>query len=352
VRIALDAMGTDRHPATEVQGAVEALRELPGDFVIVLVGDRDRIEAELAALPSVPRDRIEIVHASDRIDPGEPAATAMRRKPDASIVVGLRLHKEKKVDAFVSAGSTGAVMAASLFLLRPLPGVDRPTVATVLPTATEAVLLVDGGANVDCKPHHLIQFARLGSIYVEDVWRRPNPRVGLLNIGEEPEKGDELTVATHGLLRESDLNFIGNIEGRDVIKATCDVLVADGFCGNVLLKFYESIMGFLNQFMTQTLKEKHIELDLVEVFRSFDWTEYGGAPLLGVNGVSIICHGGSPPRAIKNAIRVAVQSLESDLVGHLQRAMEAEAGGVAGEGAARGSESGSAWSRGKTQEGV
>jgi glycerol-3-phosphate acyltransferase PlsX len=349
VRIALDAMGTDRHPAAEVQGAVEALRELPGDFVVVLVGDRDRIEAELATLPSVPRERIEIVHASDRIEPGEPAATAMRRKPDASIVVGLRLHKEKKVDAFVSAGSTGAVMAASLFLLRPLPGVDRPAIATVLPTASDPILLVDAGANVDCKPYHLLQFARLGSIYVEDVWRRPSPRVGLLNIGEEPEKGDELTVEAHGLLRDSDLNFIGNIEGRDVIRSTCDVLVSDGFVGNVLLKFYESIMGFLNSFMTKTLEEKKIELDLVEVFRSFDWTEYGGAPLLGVNGVSIICHGGSPPRAIKNAIRVAVQSVETDLVGHLQRAMEAEAGVGAPD---RGADTGAGWSRGKTQEGV
>lgn len=326
MRIALDAMGTDRHPATEVQGAVEALRELPGDFEIVLVGDRDRIESELASLPSVPRNRLEIVHAADRINPGEPAATAMRRKPDASIVVGLRLQKEKKVDAFVSAGSTGAVMAASLFLLRPLPGVDRPAIATVLPTASKPILLVDAGANVDCKPHHLIQFARLGSIYVEDVWQRPTPRVGLLNIGEEPEKGDELTVEAHALLRDSDLNFVGNIEGRDVVNATCDVLVADGFVGNVLLKFYESIMGLLKTLMIGALEEKKIELDLVEVFRSFDYTEYGGAPLLGVNGVSIICHGGSPPNAIRNAIRVAIQAVESDMVGHMQRTMAAEAG--------------------------
>jgi glycerol-3-phosphate acyltransferase PlsX len=347
VRIALDAMGTDRHPATEVQGAVEALRELPGDFHIVLIGDRDRIEAELSAFPDAPRDRIEIVHAADRIDPGEPAATAMRRKPDASLVVGLRLHKEKKVDAFVSAGSTGAVMAASLFLLRPLPGVDRPAVATVLPTRSDPVLRVDAGANVDCKPHHLMQFARLGSLYVEDVWCRESPRIGLLNIGEEPEKGDELTVEAHALLRESDLNFVGNIEGRDVIQATCDVLVSDGFVGNVLLKFYESIMGFLHSLMRTALDEKHIELDLVEVFRSFDYTEYGGAPLLGVNGVSIICHGGSPPRAIRNAIRVAVQAVESDLVGHMQRAMSVES-----EDDAAGARGGSGWTRGKTQEGV
>ncbi len=324
MRIALDAMGTDRHPAVEVQGAVDALRELPGDFKIVFIGDRDRIEAELAALPSVPRDRIEIVHAAERIEPGEPAATAMRRKPDSSIVVGLRLQKEKKVDAFVSAGSTGAVMAASLFLLRPLPGVARPAIATILPTATSPILLVDGGANVDCKPQHLIQFARLGSIYVEDVWQRPTPRVGLLNIGEEPEKGNELAVEAHALLAASDLNFVGNVEGRDVIKSTCDVLVADGFVGNVLLKFYESIMGFLHSVLRDKLIEKGIDLDLFDTFRSFDYTEYGGAPLLGVNGVSIICHGGSPPRAIQNAIKLAVQAVESDLVGHMQRAMSSD----------------------------
>jgi glycerol-3-phosphate acyltransferase PlsX len=344
VRIALDAMGTDRHPAIEVRGAVAALKELPGDFELVLVGDQSRIEAELSALADVPVGRLSIVHAGERIDPGEPAATAVRRKPDSSIVQGLRLQKEGRVDAFVSAGSTGAVMAASLFLLRPLQGVDRPTVATVLPTAKAPILLVDGGANVDCKPHHLMQFARLGSIYVEDVWRRPNPRIGLLNIGEEPEKGDELTVEAHGLLRESGLNFVGNVEGRDVIRDACDVLVADGFVGNVLLKFYESIMGLLSSMLRSTLEERKIELDLATLFRSFDYTEYGGAPLLGVNGVTIICHGGSPPRAIRNAIRVAVQAVESDLVGHLQRAMDA--------GADDGSSRTAGWSRDKKQEGV
>ena len=337
-------MGTDRHPAVEVRGAVAALQELPGDFELVLVGDQSRIEAELSALADVPAGRLSIVHAGERIDPGEPAATAVRRKPDSSIVQGLRLHKEGRVDAFVSAGSTGAVMAASLFLLRPLQGVDRPTVATVLPTAKDPILLVDGGANVDCKPHHLMQFARLGSIYVEDVWRRPSPRIGLLNIGEEPEKGDELTVEAHGLLKESGLNFVGNVEGRDVIRDKCDVLVADGFVGNVLLKFYESVMGLLSSMLRTTLEEKKIELDLASLFRSFDYTEYGGAPLLGVNGVTIICHGGSPSRAIRNAIRVAVQAVESDLVGHMQRAMDADA--------EQGAPRSAGWSRDKKQEGV
>ena len=320
MRIALDAMGTDRHPAVEVEGAVQALREMPGDFEIVLVGDRERIETELQR-HSYPAARLHVVHADEVIEPGEPAVTAVRRKPNSSIVVGLKLQKEQKADAFVSAGSTGAVMAASLFIFRTLPGVDRPGVAAILPTTVQPCLLIDAGANVDCKPQHLLQFARLGSIYVEDVWQRPSPRIGLLNIGEEAEKGDELTVEVHRLLRESDMNFIGNIEGRDVIRGTCDVLVADGFVANVLLKFYESIMGFMHGLLRTELAQHPGALDLDKIFRVFDYTEYGGAPLLGVNGVTIICHGGSPPRAICNAIRVAVQAVETRVVGHIERAV-------------------------------
>jgi phosphate acyltransferase len=326
VRIALDAMGTDHHPAVEVAGAVQALRDLPGSFELLLVGDTAQIEAELAR-HEYDAGRLRIVHAPDRIDPGEPAVTAARRKPASSIVVGLKLQKEGKADAFVSAGSTGAVMAASLFLFRALPGVDRPGIGAILPTTVQPSLLIDAGANVDCKPQHLVQFARLGSIYVEDVWRRPNPRVGLLNIGEEPEKGDERVVEAHRLLAASGLNFIGNIEGRDVIKGACDVLVADGFVANVLLKFYESIMGFMHGLLTTELSELPDPPDLAQLFRVFDYTEYGGAPLLGVNGVTIICHGGSPPRAVCNAVRVAIQSVESRLVGHIARAV-AEATGA------------------------
>jgi phosphate acyltransferase len=334
VRIALDAMGTDRHPLAEVQGAVQALRELPGDFQLLLVGDRPRIEAELAGSDALASGRLEIVHASETVNPGEPAVTAVRRKQDSSIVVGLGLQRAGRADAFVSAGSTGAVMAASIFLLRPLPGVDRPTVGTILPTRDQPLLLVDAGANVDCKPHHLLQFARLGSIYVEDVWRRPSPRVGLLNIGEEPEKGDELAVEAHGLLASSGLNFIGNIEGRDVVLGTCDVLVADGFVGNVLLKFYESVTAVFLGMLRSELERTGAALDLQTLFRTFDYAEYGGAPLLGVNGVTIICHGGSPPRAICNAIRVALQAVETRMVAHIESAVrEPTAGepGVPGE---------------------
>ena len=319
MRIALDAMGTDRHPAVEVEGAVQALRELPDGFTVILVGQRERIEAELERFPDVPRNRLEVVHATERIEQGESPATAARRKPNSSIVVGLGLQKEGSADAFVSAGSTGAVMAASLLLLRPLPGVDRPPIGTVLPTSAEPVILVDAGANVDSKPSHLLQFARLGAIYARDVLRRENPRVGLLNIGEEPEKGDELAVEAHGLLAESGLNFVGNIEGRDIITGTCDVLVADGFVGNVLLKFYESVAGYFLRILNREQERTGGQLDLRGIISALDYTEYGGAPLLGLNGISIICHGGSPPRAIKNAIRAAIRAVENDMVRNMMR---------------------------------
>jgi glycerol-3-phosphate acyltransferase PlsX len=319
LRIALDAMGTDRHPAVEVEGAVQALRELPGDFTLVLIGDRSRIEAELAQHRGLPEERLELVHATQRIDPSEAPATAVRRKPDSSIVLGLTQQREGKVNGFVSAGSTGAVMAASLLILRALPGIDRPAVATVLPTATEPVVMLDAGANVDSKPMHLVQFARLGAIYAQDVLRRSQPRVGLLNIGEEPEKGNELAVETHQLLRHSGLNFIGNVEGRDVIRGVCDVLVTDGFVGNVLLKFYESVAGFVYSLLARELAPAEGHEGFQKVSQVLDYTEYGGAPLLGVNGLSIICHGGSPPRAIKNAIRVAIQAAETNMLGHIRR---------------------------------
>jgi|SRR5687768_2982316 len=324
MRIALDAMGTDQHPHVEVQGAVQALRDFPAGFTLVLVGDRSRIEAELANTPDAARyieaGCLEIVHASQIVDAGDPPATALRRKPDSSIVVGLKLHKNEEVDAFISAGSTGAVMAASFFLLGPLPGVDRPAVATVIPTADLPTVLIDGGANVDCKPSQLVQFARLGAVYAEDVLGRPKPRVGLLNIGEEAEKGNELAVETHRRLRESDLNFIGNVEGRDIIHPICDVIVSDGFAGNVLLKFFESVAAYMYDLVGKELKVEKPELD--RVFHSFDWTGYGGAPLLGVKGISIICHGGSPPRAIRNAVKVALQAVEKRMVGHIEREIQ------------------------------
>ncbi|HUF12182.1 MAG TPA: phosphate acyltransferase PlsX [Longimicrobiales bacterium] len=343
MRIALDALGSDRHPEVEVQGAVAALREVPGDFEIVFVGDRATIEPALAqADAGEVAARISIVHATERIEAGEPPASAVRRKRDSSIVVGLNLQKQGEADAFVSAGSTGAVMAASLLMLRPLPGVDRPTVATILPTAGDPIVMVDAGANVDSKPYHLVDWARLGAIYAEDVLRRDRPRVGLLNIGEEPEKGNELAVEAYRLLENAGLNFVGNVEGRDIVTGACDVLVTDGFAGNVLLKFYESIASFMVKLIRKELAMQDADVHLDRVFSLLDYTEYGGAPLLGVDGISIICHGGSPPRAIKGALRVAAQAYDTGMVADMKATLSAAAEAAPARPAATGTAGGSA----------
>ncbi|MFO7892653.1 MAG: phosphate acyltransferase PlsX [Longimicrobiales bacterium] len=318
MRIAVDAMGTDRHPAVEVEGVVAALEELPDSFQVVLVGDESRIRAELKQLGRVEDGRLSIVHASQRIDSTEAPAAAVRRKPDSSIVVGINLQREGEADAFVSAGSTGAVMAASLLMLRPLPGIDRPAIAAMVPTSRGPMVIVDSGANVDSKPDNLVQFAGLGAVYARDVLGREAPRVGLLNIGEEPEKGNELAVEVHRRLTASDLNFVGNVEGREIIEGACDVLVTDGFVGNVLLKFYESVAGFVLGLLRRDPVEGGQSSPRDRVERILDYAEYGGAPLLGVNGISIICHGDSPPRAITNALKAAETASNAHMVGHIR----------------------------------
>lgn len=294
MRIALDAMGTDRAPGPEVAGAIEALRAFDSDVEIVLVGDEPTIRAELAKHAQIP-EGLQIHHAPDRVTADDPPASVIRKKPNSSIVQGLKLQQDHAADAFVSAGSTGAVMATSLFTLRPLPGVDRPAVGTVLPTVGAPFLLIDSGANVDCKPHHLIQFAHLGSTYVRGTLGRDNPRVALLNIGEEPGKGSELVAETYELLvAEPGINFVGNVEGRDLIGGGYDVIVCDGFVGNVLLKFYESVAELIVSRLRKALDPSQLGGELEFVFRVLDYSEAGGAPLLGV-GVSIICHGESTP---------------------------------------------------------
>jgi glycerol-3-phosphate acyltransferase PlsX len=329
VRIALDAMGTDHAPATEVAGAVAALKELGSDIEIVLVGDESSIRGELERHEGVPGDRLHIHHAPDRILPSDSPAAAVRRKPDSSIVRGLALHNEGGADAFISAGSTGAVMASSLFILRRLPGVDRPSVATILPTAGAPTIMLDAGTNVDCKPRHLVQFAHLGRVYAKDVLGVEEPRIGLLNIGEEPEKGNELSVETYKLLAEDpDLDFVGNVEGREIVKGVCDVLVTDGFTGNVVLKFYESVAQFIVGLLGKEMASAGVEMDPKRAFSVLDYSEYGGAPLLGVNGVSIICHGGSSSKAIRNAVRVAAQAARQNMVAD----MAAELAHIHGEG--------------------
>ena len=317
MKIALDAMGSDSAPAPEISGALDALADRPGDLTVVLVGDRELIQAELDRHGASGNDRLEIVHAPERVSPNESPAAVVRRKPGSSIVTGVGLHRRGQVDAFVSAGPTGAVMAASVFVLKRLPGVDRPAVGTLLPTTSRShMLMLDAGANVDCRPHHLLQFGFLGHIYAQDLMGRESPRIGLLNIGSEPEKGDERTLEAHRLLSQSELNFIGNVEGRDIIHGTCDVLVTDGFAGNVLLKFYESVAGFVIRVLDR--ERSRIRTPLApSTIEILDYAEYGGAPLLGVNGVSVICHGRSPPKAISKAIGVAARAVDTSMIRHI-----------------------------------
>ena len=319
-RIALDAMGGDGAPRVMVEGALSAVQEWPDRFVVSLVGRPDSIHSELP--PEIP-DGLEIVPASEVVEGHESPVRAIRRKPDSSIVVGLGLLPGGSADAFISAGSTGAVMAASRLILGMLPGVQRPTVGTMFPTAGSPVLVVDSGANIDTRPAQLLQFAHLGSVYVRDLLGLEAPRVGLLNVGEESSKGGYRAVATHRLLQDDeDLNFVGNIEGHRIVEGACDVLVCDGFVGNVLLKFYESIAGFLVGVLERELDPEACGEGLREVSRSVDYAEYGGAPLLGVNGVSVLCHGASSARAIKNAIGVAATCLESGMVEDLAAELE------------------------------
>jgi glycerol-3-phosphate acyltransferase PlsX len=323
IRVAVDAMGGDTAPQAEIAGVVQALTALPGQFIVQLVGRADVIKGELAKYPHIDHSRLEVHEAAEVIGMAEKPLAAVRKKPKSSIVVGLGLQKAGQSDAFVSAGNTGAILAASTILLGLHDGVERATVATLFPTANQPVLVLDGGANVDCSPRELVGFAYLGTVYMRDVLRRPSPTVGLLNVGEEEEKGNAITREAHNLLKRSPrLHYIGNIEGRDIVAGhhkygVVDVVVCDGFVGNVVLKFYESVGRLFVGLVKQLVPDLLQRAELRELFRILDYSEYGGAPLLGVKGVSIICHGASPANAYKNAVRVAVQSVEADLSKHI-----------------------------------
>ncbi|UCC85181.1 MAG: phosphate acyltransferase PlsX [Gemmatimonadota bacterium] len=319
MRIALDAMGGDNSPAVPVRGGVEALQHLESDFELLLVGDPGAIEEELEG-QGIPGDRLRIIPASGVIGMGDAPVESVRRKPDSSIVRGVQLQESGEADAFVSAGSTGAIVAASTLILGSMPGMDRPAIGALLPTtAARPTLMVDAGANVDCKPEQLEEFAHLGHVYMQDVEGRQGPKVGLLNICAEPDKGNELTLEAYRLLERSGLNFIGNVEGRYFVTGVCDVLVCDGFVGNVVLKSYESVAEQVAHLVSRTAAGTEDYVDLLAVCRVLDYAEHGGAPLLGANGVTIICHGDSPARAIRNAVRVAARSVESGMVEHLRR---------------------------------
>jgi glycerol-3-phosphate acyltransferase PlsX len=312
MKIALDAMGGDKAPVGIVEGAFEAAREASERVEIVLVGKRDILEAHIRA-QRLEAPNVEIVDAPEVVEMSESPATAIRRKRASSIAIGMNLHREGKVKAFVSAGNTGAVVASSLLTLGRLPGIERPAIAIHLPTDGGGTVLIDGGANSDCHPHNLLQFAFMGSVYAETFLGKENPRVALLSIGEERSKGNELTRGSYELLEKSGLNFTGNIEGRDVFTGAADVVVTDGFVGNVVLKFTESIIYYINSLIREEAGKRflaRIGAGLMKpvfrgVKRKLDYAEYGGMPLLGVNGVVIISHGKSSSRAIKNAVLAA-----------------------------------------------
>jgi glycerol-3-phosphate acyltransferase PlsX len=314
-------MGGDFAPRATIAGALLALQELDGAHTVQLVGQTSVIEnelkralsGELAAAKSA-RPRLEIVEAPDVIAMSEKPTAGLRKKPNSSMIVGLKLQVDKKSDAFVSAGNTGAQMASSAMLLKLQPGLTRPAIATVFPTARNPVIVLDSGANVDCSTKELLQFAWLGAVYAECVFGRPNPSIGLLSIGEEPEKGNAVVKEAHVLFRKAGFNFHGNLEGRDLPagaseRGPFDVVICDGFVGNVVLKFYEAVGPMIVRVLSEHpgIEAEHVK----DALKGFDATNYGGAPLLGVKGVSIICHGNSPPRAIKNAIKVAVRAVET-----------------------------------------
>jgi glycerol-3-phosphate acyltransferase PlsX len=310
--IAVDAMGSDRAPKPEIEGAILAARH--HHVQVLLVGREDVLRQELSHHPQAARLPIEVVHASEVITMEDKAAQALRAKRDSSMRVGIRLVHDGRADGFVTAGNTGAAMATAKIILGTLPGVDRPALAAVFPTAAgTAAILVDVGANVDCKPNNLEQFAIMGEIYFRSIFGTRRPRVGLLSNGEEESKGNELTRDAYKLLKQLPVNFVGNVEGRDLYNGQVDVIVCDGFVGNVALKISEGVVELVREALKDSLRAtitRQVGFLLsrkafVEFKKRVDYTEYGGAPLLGLKGVCIVSHGSSNANAIKNAVRVA-----------------------------------------------
>ena len=329
MKIAVDAMGGDHGPAVVVEGAVTAVREFGAS--VVLVGDKPAIEREVVRLKAQSLG-LEICHASQVVGMGESPSHALRRKRDSSLRVAAELVRDGKAAAFISAGNTGAAMAISMFVIGVLAGVDRPAIAAVLPNLRKFTILLDAGANVDPKPWHLLQFAVMGHVYARDILGLDSPRVGLLSVGEEEGKGTELTREAYEQLKGSSLNFVGNVEGRDIYNGRCDVVVTDGFTGNVALKISESLAEMLSDMIREELlRDTRSRLGAALAMPAFarfrrriDYTEMGGAPLLGIDGAAIICHGASPVKAIKNAVRVAREWAQAGLNEHIKAALEAE----------------------------
>ena len=324
MKIAVDAMGGDYAPSAVVEGAVLALRDYKDIQELFLVGDEAKIRAECKHYGHID-PRITIIHASQIVEMTDGAVEGVRRKKDSSINRAVDLVKEGKAQAVVSAGHTGAAVASTSIKLRTLEGVDRPGIASVMPTEHNLFVLMDAGANIDAKPIHLLQYAIMGSLYSKHVLGYANPRVGLMSIGEEDVKGNDLTKETFKLLEQSTVNFVGNVEGHDVFEGKVEVIVCDGFTGNVVLKTAESLANALFRWLktelTRTPLRKAGSLLIQNAFRTIkrktDYAEYGGAPLLGINGVCIIGHGASSAKAIRNAIRVARESIAHQLTHHI-----------------------------------
>jgi len=321
MRIAIDAMGGDHAPDAVVAGTLMAAREYP-DTELILVGDASRIEQLIAADGRGKPANVQIRHASEVIEADDEPVKAVRRKKDASMVVAGRMVKEREADAMLSGGNTGALMATGLLVVGRLPGIQRPALAPIIPTLQgDGVLALDMGANMDASPEHLAQYALMGSIYRNKVHKIEQPRVGLLNVGTEPMKGNELTKQAFELLNQMPIRFVGNVEARDILNGVCDVLVCDGFAGNIMLKSLEgtqkAIFTLLKQQLTSSTMGKIAGLILkpkLKVFKKYDYREHGGAPLLGVDGLVVKSHGSSDAAAVKNAIGQARLALSNHLI--------------------------------------
>ncbi|MCH7759902.1 phosphate acyltransferase PlsX [candidate division TA06 bacterium] len=334
MRIAVDVMGGDQGPEVIVEGVLEALKSGSGNFEICLVGNEKKIVESLELCQGDEKDpRILIRHAPEVVDIHESPLVAIRQKKESSIGVGTRMQKKGEVDAFLSAGNTGAVVAFAQHILERLKGVGRPAIGALLPAKNGGTLLLDVGANAECKPHNLLQFAIMGSIFYSHIYNKDNPTVGLLSIGEEATKGNSLTIRSHELIQNESssgiLNFIGNIEGQDILEGEADVVVCDGFVGNTILKFAESISGFvarsLKELTQDSLQSKlggiFWKSSLREFLRRMNYEEVGGAPLLGLDGVTTICHGRSTAKAIKNAILATKKFVDTRVNEHIQKQM-------------------------------
>jgi glycerol-3-phosphate acyltransferase PlsX len=327
-RIVVDAMGGDFAPQNAVTGAIDAYNEKK-DFELFLIGRKDEILSVIKS-NQLSFDEKFIIHADQIIEMGDSPTSALKAKPDSSIVKGAQLVKEGKADAFVSAGNTGAMMSASTLIMGRIPGVGRPTIGAEMPNVNGICYLYDVGAGKDAKPSHLFEYAVMGTIYAREMGGIKNPTVGVLSMGEEEGKGNEVSNEAFKLLKDSKLNFIGNVEGRDIMTKQVDVIVCDGFVGNIILKFGESVPKLLKHLLTKTAEDSFLDKlkvgiskgTLKKALKSLDYQEHGGVPLLGVNGISIIGHGSSSPKAIKNMVLKAREMYNKDLIKKIENSIK------------------------------